>query len=140
MNPSLSAACAALLGLLVAISPARAAGGGVAENHCQNNPEACEAAAKKLKARCSADPQACERAHERFEDAKARCAADPQACEEKKQQLRERGQKLRERCAADPEACQHKKQQLRERLRQRRDGGISPAGETPPIIPPKPAQ
>jgi chromosome segregation ATPase len=136
MRPSLPAALMTLLCLSVWTLPSHAASGSAAE-YCKQHPEACAAAARGLQERCAADPAACERAHERVEDLKDRCADNPAACEAKKQELRERADKLRERCAANPDECQAQTDKLRERLQDRRKR-MSPAGETPPTIPPKP--
>ncbi len=106
--------------------------------YCANHREECAAAAERLKQRCADDPAACEKARTRLQDLKARCDADPAACEQKKEQLRERREALKARCDADPTACEEKKREFRDRLKERRDAKLSPAGQTPPIIPPKP--
>ncbi|WP_293373873.1 hypothetical protein [Nevskia sp.] len=144
MKPFLSAARPALLGLLFAVVGwAQAADDSAASDRCAANPAACDRL-HYLKKRCADDPSTCDEKKEALRDKaqelRERCAADPTACEEKKEAFREKRQQLRDRCDADPEACEQKKRKLRERLKARRDGGISPAGETPPIIPPKPEQ
>jgi len=100
--------------------PAAAQDGSAAAAYCQNN------------------PQACEKARGRIQELKAKCDADPAACEEKKAELQKRREELKAKCDADPAACAQKKQAFRDRLRERRDQQVSPAGQTPPIIPPTP--
>ncbi|GAC1630851.1 MAG: hypothetical protein NVS9B10_23610 [Nevskia sp.] len=85
---------------------------------------------------CAKNPQACSDATERV---RKRCADDPAACERKQARLHDKRAELKVRCEADPAACEQKKQEFRERLRQRHRDRVSPAGETPPIIQPKPS-
>ena len=130
--------CAAALPMLPVATPARA-DETPAAGYCAQNPQACADAAERIRKRCADDPAACEQVRDRLQQAKAKCEADPAACNEKKEQFREKRDALKARCEADPAACEQKKQEFRERLRDRRRDKVSPAGDTPPIITPKPA-
>lgn len=118
---------------------AQAANG--AADYCAQNPSACDAAQQRIEKRCAEDPSHCDQIKARVENFKRRCEADPTACEQKKEALRQRAEAQKAQCADDPTACAQHKQALRERFQQRHgDKRTSPAGETPPTIPPAPQE